>query len=56
MAEPRVSALKAKPRSDESGEVAASEVSKKKVVKAPKQDADAAQARERARQRSGADD
>jgi hypothetical protein len=60
MAKPRASALKAKPRTSESSEDVASEASKKKkkkkVLAVPKQDVGAAQARERARQRSGADD
>jgi hypothetical protein len=58
MAKPRTSAVKAKPRRSESSEVEGSEApkKKKKVVTVPKDDVDAVQARERARQRSGADD
>jgi hypothetical protein len=56
MAKPRAFALKAKPRRSESSEGEASEAPKKKVLTVPKQDVGAAQARERARQRSAADD
>jgi hypothetical protein len=56
MTKPRPSAVKAKPRGSESSAVEAPAPAKKKVRTIPKQDAEAIQARERARQRSGADD
>jgi hypothetical protein len=55
MAKVRVSSAKATPRRKESS-VEASDDSTEKARKIPKQDAAARQARERARQRSGADD
>ncbi len=55
MTKPRASAVKAKPRSSESSEVESSAPTKKKVRTIPQREVDAA-ARERARQRSGADD
>jgi len=56
MTKPRASATKSTPRTSEPSKDKASEASKKKVRTVPKPDADAAQARERARQRAGADD
>jgi hypothetical protein len=56
MAKPRASSLKATPRRPEPSEGKDAEASKKKAPTVPKQDVEAVQARERARQRSGADD
>lgn len=56
MTKPRVSASKPTPRRSEPSDVEASAASKEKARTLPKRDADAVQARERARQRAGADD
>jgi len=56
MTKPLAPATKSTPRGSEPSKVEASETSKKKVRAIAKQDADATRARERARQRAGADD